>query len=51
MLRLLQWLFMGHVHHWNVIECGTVVDAGKRVGRWYDEQCTKCGHRRYRQDA
>ena len=51
MLRLLQWIFLGHVHHWRVHQFGTVVDGKKRVGRWYDEECTSCGYRRYRQDA
>ncbi len=51
MLRLLQWLFVGCAHRWKTLAAGNVVDAkGFAEGRWYDQECTECGKRRYYQN-
>lgn len=51
MMRLLQWLFWGHVHQWETIGVGNVTDMGHIIGLWFHERCTKCGHNRYRKEA
>lgn len=48
MIRLLQWLFIGHIHKWNTIEdrpLATKDQAGKVVakGHRYFQQCEHCG--------
>lgn len=47
MIRLLQWLFLGHVHKWKTLEkrelrqtYGGKVDS---VGTRYIQECETCG--------
>lgn len=48
MLRLLQFLIFGHVHKYEIIDKGHVVDIdddGRKCvyGNWYDLKCSHCG--------
>jgi hypothetical protein len=45
MLELLQRIFIGHNHKWEIIEAGKVVDEyGKTyIGSYYQVQCSICG--------
>ena len=52
MIRLLQLLFLGHVHKWKIIKTGRYVDyagftvGGKDVsaqGTFYTQECEHCG--------
>lgn len=48
MIRLLQWLFLGHVHKWKTLREGSLAtenDAGKMVarGQRFIQQCECCG--------
>jgi len=51
MLMLIQWLIFGHIHHWRTLESGDTVRRGgdMPVGRYWHQECTKCGKRRYYQ--
>ena len=49
MLRLLQWLFLGHVHKWKVIKEGSVSWESTKnsdSAKWtrYVLQCEICGN-------
>jgi hypothetical protein len=50
MIRLLQWLFIGHVHKWKIIREGAVDIYAEQVGKGkpitahkYIQQCEGCG--------
>lgn len=44
MIRLLQWLFHGCLHEWDIIRRGTIrSEYGDRIGLFYDCRCKKCG--------
>jgi hypothetical protein len=44
MMRLLQWLFVGHVHKWkNLTRHNVVNKRGKVTGEAYVQQCEQCG--------
>lgn len=51
MLCFLQWLWFGHIHHWNTLDSGTWRCEGDRRprGKWWEQECDKCGTRRYYQ--
>lgn len=51
MLKLLSFLWSGCWHEWSTIETGLVVDRPGDLpsGRWWQQECAKCGQRRYRQ--
>jgi hypothetical protein len=44
MMRLLQWLFVGHVHKWKNLTQHTLKDMrGNNTGVAYVQQCEHCG--------
>lgn len=47
MIRLLQWLFMGHCHKWKTLSYNPlrIMDGGETsaLGYRYIQQCEKCG--------
>lgn len=47
MLRLLQWIFLGHVHKWKTVSAGDLEARGDdRInlrGKRYIQQCETCG--------
>ena len=44
MLRLLQWLFVGHVHKWSTLETRKLSTTdGSETGVRYIQQCDHCG--------
>lgn len=43
-MRLLQWLFAGHVHKWkNLAQHNIVGERGTYIGIAYIQQCEHCG--------
>lgn len=55
MIRLLQFIFLGHAHKWKIIREVKLVYAadpeagtGAHEGRRYDLQCERCGDVRKR---
>ncbi len=53
MIILIQWLIFGHIHHWHTLDEGGWINRGdnKPSGKWYDQECTECGKRRYYQSG
>lgn len=45
MIRLLQWLFTGHVHKWKTIDKAKLWGECKErpIGAMYIQQCEYCG--------
>lgn len=43
MLRLLQWLFVGHVHRWKILENRSLANGSGSTGSRYILQCEACG--------
>lgn len=44
MIKLFQILFLGHAHVWKTVDNGTLGNKkGQVTGRWYIQECTKCG--------
>jgi len=45
MIRLLQWLFLGHIHKWSIKEEIEIWAPGKEIpsGKLYAQVCDKCG--------
>jgi len=50
MLRLVQWLIFGHIHHWEILSSGDLFNSvNKRsIGIWWQLRCTKCGVPKYK---
>lgn len=44
MIKLLQILWYGHQHKWNIIEKREVRDNGGLIGTRYTCQCQHCGN-------
>jgi hypothetical protein len=47
-IRLLQWLFLGHIHKWKTLSDGTLTTVNetgqtKSRGQRYVQQCERCG--------
>jgi RNase P subunit RPR2 len=45
MIRLFQWLFLGHCHKWKTIAEAQIVrsDGKSHVGQSYTMRCEECG--------
>lgn len=44
MMRLLQWLFVGHLHKWRTLSSHTLVNGkNEAFGVVYVQQCEHCG--------
>lgn len=53
MLRLLQWLFLGHVHKWVDVDTQNMIAQADKhwCGRLVFQRCERCGKRQtYRFD-
>ena len=44
MLRLLQWLFIGHIHKWETMEERKLDNAYGSTGKRIYLKCTHCGN-------
>lgn len=51
MLRLLQLIFLGHVHSWKIHEESSLVDSRKKypIGTSYVLRCSECGNMKHKQ--
>ena len=49
MLRLLQFLFTGCWHTWEILDRGNMVSRAGDLpfGKWWECRCTKCGKPKY----
>lgn len=43
MLELLQRIFIGHNHKWEIIRNGPLVEDRSAIGYYYDVRCSICG--------
>lgn len=43
MIRLIQWLFHGHIHKYEQVEVCELITQGRVIGKIYIMRCESCG--------